>query len=100
MTWQFAHKTARSLNFVRLGFVYTTWADNRLADAAHAHQPDVRFAKIALAGATHFSVTLPSSSTAGSALSLTVSALDANNNRLSETAWSGSGPCRSASPGW
>ena len=25
---------------------YTTWGDNRLADAAHAHNPDVRFAKI------------------------------------------------------
>jgi hypothetical protein len=25
---------------------YTTWGDNRLSDAFHANQPDVRFAKI------------------------------------------------------
>jgi hypothetical protein len=27
-------------------YFYTTWGDNRLSDAAHANQPDVRFAKI------------------------------------------------------
>jgi hypothetical protein len=27
-------------------YFYTTWGDNRLADAFHANQPDVRFAKI------------------------------------------------------
>src|SRR5439155_23530916 len=59
---------------------YLTWADNSLADAAHAHQPDVRFAHIPLAGTTHFSVTAtPPTTTAGSAFSLTVSALDSNN---------------------
>jgi hypothetical protein len=31
-------------------FFYTTWGDNRLPDAAHAHQPDVRFAKIPISG--------------------------------------------------
>jgi hypothetical protein len=31
-------------------FFYTTWGDNRLSDAAHAHNPDVRFAKIAVSG--------------------------------------------------
>src|SRR5439155_23494551 len=52
----------------------------RLADAAHAHQPDARFAKIPLAGTTHFSVTAdPAASTAGNSFSLTVTALDANN---------------------
>src|SRR5207245_3892175 len=61
---------------------YLTWGDNRLADSAHAHQPDVRFAKIPLAGTTHFSVTAtPSSTMAGTAFSLTVTALDANNNQ-------------------
>jgi hypothetical protein len=29
-------------------FFYTTWGDNSLPSAAHAHQPDVRFAKIAV----------------------------------------------------
>ena len=63
------------------GAFYTTWSDNRLSDSAHANQPDVRFAKIPLAGTTHFSVsTSPSSSKAGNAFSVTVSALDANNN--------------------
>ncbi len=63
------------------GAFYTTWGDNRLSDSAHAHQPDVRFAKIQLAGTTHFGVTtVPSSTTAGSAFSVTVSALDANGN--------------------
>jgi hypothetical protein len=27
-------------------YFYTTWGDNRLADAFHANQPDVRFAKV------------------------------------------------------
>ncbi len=27
-------------------YFYTTWGDNRLADASHVNQPDVRFAKI------------------------------------------------------
>jgi hypothetical protein len=27
-------------------YFYTTWGDNRLSDAIHANQPDVRFAKI------------------------------------------------------
>jgi hypothetical protein len=27
-------------------FFYTTWGDNRLADAAHTHNPDVRFSQI------------------------------------------------------
>jgi hypothetical protein len=27
-------------------YFYTTWGDNRLSDAVHANQPDVRFAKI------------------------------------------------------
>jgi hypothetical protein len=63
------------------GGFYITWGDNRLADSAHAHQPDVRFAKIPLAGTTHFSVTAtPSTTTAGAPFSLTVTALDANNN--------------------
>src|SRR5439155_19790807 len=63
------------------GSFYTTWADNRLGDGAHAHNPDVRFAKVSLAGTTHLGVSLsPSSSTAGSAFSVTVTALDANNN--------------------
>jgi hypothetical protein len=31
-------------------FFYTTWGDNRLADAAHANNPDVRFAKISING--------------------------------------------------
>src|SRR5207244_2746159 len=62
------------------GAFYLTWGDNRLSDAAHANQPDVRFAKIPLAGTTHFAVTAtPTSTTAGSAFSITVSALDANN---------------------
>ena len=62
------------------GSFYITWGDNRLADAAHANNPDVRFSKISLAGTTHFGVTTsPSSVTAGSAFSITVSALDANN---------------------
>lgn len=58
---------------------YITWGDNRLADSAHARQPDVRFAKIPLAGTTHFSVTATPTSTAGDAFSFTVTALDANN---------------------
>jgi hypothetical protein len=63
------------------GAFYLTWGDNRLSDSAHAHQPDVRFAKVPLAGTTHFGVTAsPSSTTAGSAFSVTVTALDANNN--------------------
>jgi hypothetical protein len=33
-------------------FFYTTWGDNRLSDAAHANQPDVRFAKVAVTGIT------------------------------------------------
>jgi hypothetical protein len=62
------------------GAFYITWGDNRLADSAHAHNPDVRFSKIALAGTTHFDVTtLPSTTMAGTAFSVTVSALDANN---------------------
>src|SRR5207253_3685802 len=62
------------------GAFYLTWGDNRLSDAAHAHQPDVRFAKIPLAGTTHFGVTTaPSRTTAGTTFSVTVSALDANN---------------------
>ncbi|HKB38586.1 MAG TPA: hypothetical protein VKD72_19235, partial [Gemmataceae bacterium] len=32
------------------GFFYTTWGDNRLGDAFHAHQPDVRLAKIPVSG--------------------------------------------------
>jgi hypothetical protein len=60
---------------------YLTWGDNRLSDAAHAHDPDVRFAKVPLAGTTHFAVSaVPASTTAGSAFSVTVTALDANNN--------------------
>jgi hypothetical protein len=31
-------------------FFYTTWGDNRLPDAFHAHQPDVRLAKIPVTG--------------------------------------------------
>lgn len=31
-------------------YFYTTWGDNRLADGSHAHQPDVRFAKISVTG--------------------------------------------------
>jgi hypothetical protein len=60
---------------------YLTWGDNRLSDAAHANQPDVRFARVPLAGTTHFSVTTsPTSTTAGNAFNVTVTALDANNN--------------------
>src|SRR5207249_4586930 len=63
------------------GAFYTTWADNRLADSAHAHNPDVRFAKITLADTTHFAVTAaPTTTTAGGSFSVTVTALDANNN--------------------
>jgi hypothetical protein len=62
------------------GAFYITWSDNRLADAAHANNPDVRFSKISLAGTTHLSVTaVPSTTTAGVSFSITVSALDANN---------------------
>ena len=53
------------------GGFYLTWGDNRLADAAHAHQPDVRFAKIPLAGTTHFAVTASQpSTTAGNEVSV------------------------------
>jgi hypothetical protein len=31
-------------------FFYTSWGDNRLSDTAHAHNPDVRFAKISVSG--------------------------------------------------
>jgi hypothetical protein len=31
-------------------FFYTTWGDNRLADHAHTHNPDVRLAKVPLTG--------------------------------------------------
>jgi hypothetical protein len=34
------------------GFFYTTWGDNRLGDAFHANQPDVRLAKIPVTGPT------------------------------------------------
>jgi hypothetical protein len=60
---------------------YITWSDNRLSDAAHANNPDVRFAKIPLAGTTHFGVTTsPTTTTAGGAFSVTVTALDGNGN--------------------
>ena len=60
---------------------YTTWGDNRLADAYHTNQPDVRLATIPLQGTTHYSVTPTTGNpTAGSPFGLTVSALDANGN--------------------
>jgi hypothetical protein len=31
-------------------FFYTSWGDNRLSDAAHANNPDVRFAKVSVTG--------------------------------------------------
>jgi hypothetical protein len=31
-------------------FFYTSWGDNRLPDAAHTNNPDVRFAKVAVTG--------------------------------------------------
>jgi hypothetical protein len=31
-------------------YFYTTWGDNRLGDATHTHQPDVRFAAIPVTG--------------------------------------------------
>src|SRR5262249_32312355 len=38
-------------------FFYTTWGDNRLADAAHVNEPDVRFEKITMSGGIVFSPT-------------------------------------------
>jgi hypothetical protein len=40
-------------------YFYTTWGDNRLADASHAHQPDVRFARIPVTGLVVAAFTLP-----------------------------------------
>src|SRR5262245_45894138 len=31
-------------------FFYTAWGDNRLGDAFHAHQPDVRLARVPVSG--------------------------------------------------
>jgi hypothetical protein len=60
------------------GAFYSSWADNRLSDAAHAHQPDVRFARIPM---EHLSVTVsPTSSPAGTSFNVTVTALDGSNN--------------------
>jgi hypothetical protein len=36
---------------------YTTWGDNRLPHLSHAHQPDVRFAKVPVAGAPGSTIT-------------------------------------------
>jgi hypothetical protein len=36
-------------------FFYTTWGDNRLSDAAHTNNPDVRFEKITTSGSIVFS---------------------------------------------
>jgi hypothetical protein len=44
------------------GFFYTTWGDNRLGDAFHAHQPDVRLAKIPVTGPPMSSVRFTSTS--------------------------------------
>lgn len=68
---------------------YTTWGDNRLSDAAHANQPDVRFAKVAILATSdrlQLSATDPStgaaltSTPAGKAFNLTVTAEGANGN--------------------
>ncbi len=61
------------------GSFYAPWSDNRLGDAYHANQPDVRFAKL-VASTQHFSVTAAGPATAGSALSVTVTAQDAGGN--------------------
>lgn len=55
---------------------YTTWGDNRLSDAAHVNEPDVRFAKIAIASNEQFQVVAtPTTTTAGTSFSVTVTAL-------------------------
>jgi hypothetical protein len=40
-------------------FFYTTWGDNRLADPAHAHNPDVRFAAVPVNTAAAAAVSRP-----------------------------------------
>jgi hypothetical protein len=45
-------------------YFYTTWGDNRLSDAAHANQPDVRFEKISTSGTIVFSPVASASSVA------------------------------------
>jgi hypothetical protein len=49
-------------------FFYTTWGDNRLSDASHTNQPDVRFEKISTAGVIQFApiASTPASAAAGS----------------------------------
>jgi hypothetical protein len=75
---------------------YTTWGDNRLADAAHAHQPDVRFARIPISS-LQFQVTASNPTPmAGSAFSTTVTATDQNGNTL--TSYTGTVHLASSDP--
>ena len=56
---------------------YTTWGDNRLSDASHTHQPDVRFAAVAIptTGDQFKVVATPTTTDAGTSFSITVTAL-------------------------
>jgi hypothetical protein len=65
-------------------YFYTTWSDNRLSDAFHANQPDVRFAKIPVGGEG------TDSSRAAPALISAAAAVTAPGALLSnETSWKG-----------
>jgi hypothetical protein len=65
-------------------YFYTTWGDNRVADAAHANQPDVRFAKIPVGWAgTDSSLAAPALISAAAAVT------DPSAMVSSEASWKG-----------